>query len=178
MHEKSEASEFIMNSIAYLENHNAHNLSVKAIRLDKGGEYTSHALLSYLERKGIQVQHTGTECHQSNGTSERLNRTIMDRVRATLIDTNQPRMLWPWIVGHIVTAINYIPYAPRPHTTPHQTMFDVVPDISYLRPLGCKVATFIPNQTLPDKLCARGIEGRMVGYVPNSSNMYQVSSIS
>lgn len=178
MQEKSDASEFIMNSIAYLENHNAHNLTVKSIRLDKGGEYTSQALMSYLGSKGIQVQHTGTECHESNGTAERLNRTIMDRVRATLIETNQPRLLWPWIVSHIVTAINYIPYKPRPHTTPHQTIFGVVPDISYLRPFGCRVATFIPNQSIPDKLCARGVEGRMVGYVPNSSHMYQVRPLS
>jgi len=173
--DKSDAPEFIMNTITYLEKHNAHNLSVKSIRLDKGGEYTSHTLVSWLEKKGIKVHYTGTECHQSNGPAERINRTIMDRVRATLIESNQPRLLWPWIVGHVTTALNLIPYAPRPHTTPHQTMFGSVPDVSFLRPFGCRVATFVSTQSRPDKLCAQGVEGRLVGYVPDSTSMYQVS---
>ena len=175
LHDKSEASEFIMHAISYLENHNPHNLTVKNIRLDKGGEYTSQALVSWLEKKGIRVQYTGTECHQSNGTAEMVNRTIMNRVRATLIESNQPRLLWPWIVGHVTTAMNFIPYSARPHTTPHETMFNTKPDVSFLRPFGCKVAAFIPTQSLPDKLCARGVEGRLVGYIPDSTSMYQVS---
>ena len=101
----------------------------------------------------------------------------MDRVRATLIDSNQPRLLWPWIVTHVVTAMNFIPYAARPNTTPHQDMFTIKPDISFLRPFGCKVVAHIPSQSQPDKLSARGAEGRLVGYVPGSTSMYQVIEV-
>lgn len=172
--EKSEAPAFIKHCIEFLEKNSSPQRHVKAIRFDKGGEYTSDALLSWLESKGINAQHTATECSQSNGTAERLNLTIMDRVRATLVDTNQPRLLWPWIVTHVVTALNYIPYSSRPNITPHQSLFNEVPDVSYLRPFGCKVVAHVPSQSTADKLCARGTEGRLVGYTAGSSHMYQV----
>eukprot|EP00798_Chlamydomonas_sp_ICE-L_P000410 gene410-biopygen143 len=78
VHEKKEAATFIIRCIESLER--GTTFTVKAIRLDRGGEYTSTSLLSYLSSKGIIAQHTATECSASNGTAERLNLTIMDRV--------------------------------------------------------------------------------------------------
>eukprot|EP00798_Chlamydomonas_sp_ICE-L_P022347 gene22347-biopygen31027 len=78
VHEKKEAATFIIQCIESLER--GTTFTVKAIRLDRGGEYTSTSLLSYLSSKGIIAQHTATECSASNGTAERLNLTIMDRV--------------------------------------------------------------------------------------------------
>eukprot|EP00798_Chlamydomonas_sp_ICE-L_P025101 gene25101-biopygen19563 len=78
VHEKKEAARFIIQCIESLER--GTTFTVKAIRLDRGGEYTSTSLLSYLSSKGIIAQHTATECSASNGTAERLNLTIMDRV--------------------------------------------------------------------------------------------------
>eukprot|EP00798_Chlamydomonas_sp_ICE-L_P030355 gene30355-biopygen16224 len=172
VHEKKEAATFIIQCIESLER--GTTFTVKAIRLDRGGEYTSTSLLSYLSSKGIIAQHTATECSASNGTAERLNLTIMDRVRATLIESNQPRLLWPWIVSHVVTAMNYVPYAARPNTTPHEDLFLTKPDVRHLRTFGCKVVAHIPSQSQPDKLSARGAEGRLVGYVPGSTSMYQL----
>eukprot|EP00798_Chlamydomonas_sp_ICE-L_P008740 gene8740-biopygen13521 len=77
VHEKKEAATFIIQCIESLER--GTTFTVKAIRLDRGGEYTSTSLLSYLSSKGIIAQHTATECSASNGTAERLNLTIMDR---------------------------------------------------------------------------------------------------
>jgi transposase InsO family protein len=170
--EKNESGAFIIHCIELLERGSPY--TVKAIRMDRGGEYVSQSLLSWLSSKGIVAQHTATECSESNGTAERLNLTIMDRVRATLNATNQPRLLWPWIVDHVATAINFVPYAGRPNTTPHHDIFKSKPDISFLRTFGCKVVVHLPTQSQPDKLSARGAEGRLVGYVANSSSMYQV----
>eukprot|EP00798_Chlamydomonas_sp_ICE-L_P015044 gene15044-biopygen24097 len=78
VHEKKKAATFIIQCIESLER--GTTFTVKAIRLDRGGEYTSTSLLSYLSSKGIIAQHTATECSASNGTAERLNLTIMDRV--------------------------------------------------------------------------------------------------
>eukprot|EP00798_Chlamydomonas_sp_ICE-L_P019084 gene19084-biopygen27952 len=78
VHEKKEAATFIIQCIESLER--GTTFTVKAIRIDRGGEYTSTSLLSYLSSKGIIAQHTATESSASNGTAERLNLTIMDRV--------------------------------------------------------------------------------------------------
>lgn len=169
--EKSDAPSFIKHCISFLERKT--ELKVKAIRLDKGGEFTSTALRKWLHDEGIQLQHTATECSQSNGIAERVNLTIMDRLRATLAESNQPRLLWPWAVNHIVTAINYIPYN-NASITPHEHLFKSRPDVSYLRAFGSKVITWVPTQEQPDKLVPRGVEGRLVGYIPDSTSMYQV----
>ena len=169
--EKSDAPGFIKHCISFLERKT--ELKVKAVRLDKGGEFTSNALKEWLHDKGVQLQHTAIECSQSNGVAERVNLTIMDRLRATLAESNQPRLLWPWAVNHIVTALNYIPYN-NASITPHEHLFKSRPDVSYLRAFGSKVITWVPTQEQPDKLVPRGVEGRLVGYIPESTSMYQV----
>lgn len=171
LQEKSAAGAFIQQCITSLERKTTHK--VQSIRLDKAGENTSSALTTWLKDKGIAIQFTSTECHQSNGSSERVNLTIMDRVRSTLIHTNQPRLLWPWVVQHVTTAINYLPYTGT-GITPHEALFGVKPDVSYLKAFGARVLTWIPTQNQPDKLSPRGAEGRLVGYVDGSSSMYQV----
>jgi hypothetical protein len=171
--ERSNAHLFIQESIEYLERQTPYK--VKYVRLDKGGEFTSYALQNWLKQKGIQPQFTATECSQSNGVAERTNLTIMDRLRATLIHSNQPRLLWPWAVEHIVTAMNYLPYSGQPNVTPHQHLFQSIPDVSYLKPFGARVITWIATQDQSDKLSSRGADGRMVGYVHGSSHLYQVN---
>lgn len=171
LQEKSAAGAFIQQSITSLERKTSHK--VQAIRLDKAGENTSTALTNWLKDKGISIQLTSTECHESNGSSERVNLTIMDRVRSTLIHTNQPRLLWPWVVHHVTTALNYLPFTGT-GITPHEALFGVKPDVSFLKAFGARVITWIPTQQQPDKLSPRGAEGRLVGYVDGSTSMYQV----
>ena len=171
LQEKSAAGAFIQQCISLLERKTAYQ--VQAIRLDKAGENISNALGTWLREKGITIQFTGTECHESNGASERVNLTIMDRVRSTLIHTNQPRMLWPWVVNHVTTAINYLPYSGT-GVTPHEGLFGGRPNVGYLKAFGAKLLTWVPTQNQPDKLSPRGAEGRLVGYVDGSSSMYQV----
>ena len=100
----------------------------------------------------------------------------MDRVRSTLIHTNQPRMLWPWVVNHVLTAINRLPYSGT-RITPHEAFFGERPDVSHLKAFGAKVLTWIPTQQQADKLSPRGAEGRLVGYVDGSHSMYQVMDL-
>lgn len=169
--EKSEAASFIKQTIALLERKTPYK--VKAIRLDRAGENISLDLRNWLKDRGIEIQLTATECSESNGTSERLNLTIMDRVRATLIHSNQPRLLWPWAVHHIVTAMNFLPYKST-NLTPHESLFGQKPDVGHLRPFGAKVDAWTPTQAQLDKLSPRASDGRLVGYVDGSTHMYQV----
>lgn len=174
LQERATAGAFIQQCINWLERTTPYK--VQAIRLDRAGENTSIALTTWLKQKGISIQLTSTECHESNGASERVNLTIMDRVRSTLIHTNQPRMLWPWMVNHVVTAINRLPYSGT-GITPHEGLFGERPNVSHLKAFGAKVLTWIPTQQQADKLSPRGAEGRLVGYVDGSHSMYQVMDL-
>uniref|UniRef100_A0A1X7TBC3 Integrase catalytic domain-containing protein n=1 Tax=Amphimedon queenslandica TaxID=400682 RepID=A0A1X7TBC3_AMPQE len=50
--------------------------SVKALRTDNGGEYTSHEFKKYLLSQGIKHEFTVSKCPQQNGVAECLNRTL------------------------------------------------------------------------------------------------------
>ena len=100
----------------------------------------------------------------------------MDRLRATLAETNQPRLLWPWAVQHIVTAMNFIPFN-HATKTPHEAMFGSKPSVNFLKAFGAKVVAWVPTQQQPDKLSPRGVEGRLVGYADDSTSMYKVITV-
>jgi transposase InsO family protein len=54
---------------------------IKAVRSDRGGEYTSTAFIEYYEEQGIRRFLTAPYSPQQNGVAERKHRTILDMVR-------------------------------------------------------------------------------------------------
>ena len=54
---------------------------LKCLRSDNGGEYCSKEFDSYCSHNGIRREKTVPGTPQENGVSERMNRTIMERVR-------------------------------------------------------------------------------------------------
>ena len=168
---KHEAAEVVKQAIIKLQRETG--LRVKALRSDRGGEYMSHNMQRWLLDNGIEHQPTPIESSQTNGVAERVNLTIMNRVRATLISTNQPRILWPWAMSHVTHALNFIPSNSK-SVTPHQLMFGSPPDVSHLIPFGSVVATWRPTQKRQDKLEPRADLGHFVGYTP-TRKIFQVS---
>ena len=52
------------------------NQSVKSIMTDNGGEYVSHELINFCDKRGIKRQLTAPYTLNQNGVAERMNRTI------------------------------------------------------------------------------------------------------
>jgi len=67
---------------------------VVALRSDGGGEYTAHSVQEYLREKGIKHEMTTPNTPQHNGVAERMNRTLLDKVRTMLIDADLPEVYW------------------------------------------------------------------------------------
>lgn len=53
---------------------------VKAVRSNRGGEYTSTAFMKYCEEKGIRRFLTAPYSPQQNGVAERKNQTVLDMI--------------------------------------------------------------------------------------------------
>ena len=70
------------------------NIGIACLHSDRGGEYMSMVLIAYLESKGTARKLTMHDTPQENGVSERLNRTLMEKVRAMLWAAGLPRYLW------------------------------------------------------------------------------------
>ncbi len=67
---------------------------MKKLVSDGGGEYISKEVKKYLDKKGIIQQLTPPDTPQLNGKSERLNRTLMNQVRAMLREKSLPSYFW------------------------------------------------------------------------------------
>ena len=71
-----------------------HDARVKVLHSDRGGEYTGKEFVLHLRKNGTKQKLTVHDTPQHNGVSERLNRTILEKVRAMLHASGQPKFLW------------------------------------------------------------------------------------
>lgn len=136
------------------------------VRTDRGGEYIAGELDSYFKSKGVLHEKTAPYTPQQNGKAERLNRTLMDRVRAMLIDSELPNSMW----AEAIQAANYIRNrSPTKNgaKTPWEQFFGKKPDVSMMRVFGCKAFVMVPKE-LRRKLDPVSKEGVFVGYQPDS----------
>ena len=66
---------------------------LKCIRTDNGGEYMG-SFHWYCRNHGIRHQRTTPKTPQHNGVAERMNRTIIERIRCMLSHAKLPRSFW------------------------------------------------------------------------------------
>lgn len=68
-----------------------HGIHIKILKTDRGGEYTSNEIKSYLDEKGIISERAPPETPEQNPVSELFDRSISERVRAIMIDGGIPK---------------------------------------------------------------------------------------
>ena len=74
------------------------------LRLDKGGEFTPHAFMAWVALHVVDQQTTPPDSPESNGMSERLNRTLQDKARTVMVAGALPVYLW----GEVMQATNML----------------------------------------------------------------------
>ncbi|KAM1968538.1 hypothetical protein FF1_044121 [Malus domestica] len=67
---------------------------LKCLRSDNGGEYTSHQFRKYCVKHGIRHEKTVPGTPQHNSVVERMNRTIMEKVRCMLRTAKLSKQFW------------------------------------------------------------------------------------
>ena len=67
--------------------------TLKALRTDIGGEYTSAEFHNYT-KEGIRHERTIPKKPEQNGVVERMNRTLVESVRSMLADNNLSHTFW------------------------------------------------------------------------------------
>jgi transposase len=68
--------------------------TIKTLRSDNGGEFTSKEFKEYYKEVGIKRELSTPYNPQQNGIAERKNRTIMEAVKAMIHDQDLPMHLW------------------------------------------------------------------------------------
>jgi hypothetical protein len=114
-------------------------------------------------RKGIVLELTAGYPPESNGAAKRLNRTLIERARAMLLDASLPLSLWDEAVVAACHVRNRSPIAGTQSGTPWRLLFGSVPDVSHLRVFGCKGFCRVCG-VLRGKLDSVSYSGVFVGY--------------
>ena len=140
------------------------------IRSDNAKEY--HALKKDLLNEGILMEFTDPYTPEQNGVAERMNRTLMQMVRAMQLWAGLPREFW----GEALMVANYLRNRLPTNThggkmTPYEAWYGRKPDLNHIRTYGCLVHARIPSEKR-DKMDVVSFQGIFVGY--HSSKQYRV----
>ncbi|GJR20718.1 putative RNA-directed DNA polymerase [Tanacetum coccineum] len=135
---------------------------LKCIRTDNGGEYIG-PFDAYCREHGIQHQKTPPKTPQLNGLAERMNRTLVERVRCLLSHAGLPASFWGEALNTAVHVINLTPCVPLRFDVPDRVWSGK--DVSYrhLRVFGCKASVHIPKDER-SKLDVKGKPCVFLGY--------------
>jgi transposase InsO family protein len=126
--------------------------SIKILRTDGGGEYTSNELKQFLVEQGINHEVTAPYTPQHSGLAERRNRTVLNMVRSMLREKSLPSYLWGEAVNTVVYILN--------------KWSGKKPMASHLRVFGTLCYSHIPDQWRT-KLQDKSKQMILVGYHPN-----------
>ncbi|GLI63566.1 hypothetical protein VaNZ11_006559 [Volvox africanus] len=162
--EKSDVANFMERAITMLQVQS--NGTLQCIRTDGGGEFVNRQVQSYCASNGVRHQLSAPYTPQQNGKAKRLNRTLLDKVRAMLAESAVPKEYWHEALMVANFVRNRSPVAGKPKT-PYELLTGVVPDVSLLRVFGCVAYAHVPKGKC-DKLDSRAQKGTFLGYEANS----------
>lgn len=91
----------------------------------------------YLRSEGIRHERTVPDNPEQNGVAERLNRTLIETVRAMLCDSKLPKRFWVETLSTAVYLRNRSPTKALAGVTPYEALYQEKPDVSHLRVFGC-----------------------------------------
>nr|GEW02574.1 ribonuclease H-like domain, reverse transcriptase, RNA-dependent DNA polymerase [Tanacetum cinerariifolium] len=122
--------------------------TLKMLRTDRGGEFTSSEFTQYCKENDIARQLTAPYSPQQNGVVERRNRTIMSTTRCMMKAKNLPQNFWAEAVRHAVYILNSIPTKALEDITPYEAIKRRKPNLENLRVFSCIAYAKVPSQHL------------------------------
>lgn len=138
---------------------------IKCLRSDGGGEYCGNIFTEYLKAEGIIHQITVPYCPQQNGVAERLNRTVMEKVRCMLMDSGLSNKFWGEAATTALYLKNRCPTSALAGSCPKQvwSRSGSNVELNHLRVFGCVAFSLIP-ESKRNKLDPRSDLYIFVGY--------------
>ena len=141
-------------------------LTLKTIRTDGGGEFSSKIFASFLQQKGIFHQQTCPHTPEQNGVVERKHRHLVETGLTLLAQSSLPKSFWVETFHTALFLINRLPIVDANTTSPYLKLFDHAPDYSFLKVFGCKCFPWL-RPYAATKLDFRSTECIFIGYSLN-----------
>ena len=112
---------------------------IKILHTDRGGEFLSNEFDDHLAKAGTVRNLTVHDTPEHNGVAERLNRTLLEKVRAMLHASGLPKFLWGEAIKHAVYLKNRTLTRILKDKTPFEALEGRKPNIADLHEFGAKV---------------------------------------
>ncbi len=146
-------------------------VKIKRLRSDRGGKYTSNAFTKFLEEQGTERRLTTHDTPQHNGVAESLNRRLVERIRALLIQSGLPKSLWAEAARFVAWLRNRTTTKVLGNTTPYERLTGQKPNLAGVPEWGQRVWVHSDSGT---KLDGRASEARWVGYDEDSTHAHRI----
>lgn len=149
---------------------------IKNFRSDNGTEYENKNFQEFFAKHGIKHEKSAPYSPQQNGLSERMNRTIIEKVRCMLLDAGLSKQFWAEAVFAAVNIINVIPNASS-KTAPNEIWHSRKCNLKNFRVFGCKAMVWQPEQKRT-KLDAKSYPCIFLRYADNAKayRLYDMST--
>jgi hypothetical protein len=111
--------------------------TIRTLRDDKGGEYTSNELKAFCDEHGISREHTIRDSPEQNGVAEQFNRTLQEGIKSMLAQARLPHSMWVDAAKAFVHIYNRTPSSTLNFQTPYELWNGHKPSVAHLRVWGC-----------------------------------------
>ena len=117
---------------------------LKCIRSCNGGEYRS-TFAKFCKANGIKHERTVPKIFRQNGVAERINITILDRIRCMLSHAKLPKSFWGEAMMTTVELINLSPLTPLNGKVLESFWIGKKASYEHLKVFGCKAFVHNPK---------------------------------
>ncbi len=142
---------------------------IERVHSDNAKEYDG--MNKYLEAQGIVHTYSTACTPQSNGCTERYNRTVLDKVRSMLEESGLPTRFWVEAVLRAAPMHNVRVSAVLDNKTSLEVLFGYRPDVSCIRLFGCAAYVHIPKEIRDAKFVHSSTPGTLLRH---GNGLYKV----
>ena len=143
---------------------------LKRFHSDNAREYLTSEFDEFCIEEGILHTTSAPYSPEQNGSSERINRTLLNKVRALLIQSNLAKKYWGEAITAAVYLYNRTPHSAIDYKTPYELKYGKKPDLKNIKIWGSLAYKREPTELI-SKLDSRAKPYYLVGY---GSNQYKL----
>ncbi|KAL0394744.1 UNVERIFIED_CONTAM: hypothetical protein Slati_4440600 [Sesamum latifolium] len=119
---------------------------IKALRTNRGGEFTSNEFKAFCEMHEIRRPMTIPRTPQQNSIAERKNRIILNMARTKLKSKAMLKEFWAEAVAYVVYLSNRSPTRSLEKITPQEAWSRQKPSVKHLRVFGSICYVHVPEK--------------------------------